>query len=53
MRLSLLAMRVSNQWGGGHLFQIVPFGVSLRLPLGFQTVPELLIVGGVIAANSR
>ena len=37
--------------GHGHLFQVIPFGVSLRLPFGFEIVPELLIVGGVLVVE--
>ena len=33
---------------GSHLFQIMPLAVSLRLPLGIQRVPELLIIRGVV-----
>jgi hypothetical protein len=29
----------------------MPFAVSLRVPLGFQTIPELPIVFRVVAAN--
>jgi hypothetical protein len=34
-----------------HLFQIMPLAGSLRLPLGFQTVPELLIVFPAVGAQ--
>ena len=37
--------------GGGHLFQMEPFGPGLGVPLGFEIGPELLIVGGVLAGD--
>jgi hypothetical protein len=31
----------------------MPFAVSLRLPLGVQSVPELLILGGIVGADEQ
>ena len=37
-----MAIRASNHWGGGHLFQMEPFGPVLGLPIGFEIGPECL-----------
>jgi len=31
---------------GGHLFELYPFRAALRLPLGYELVPELLVFLG-------
>ena len=37
--------------GGDHGFQIAAFGAGLRLPVGFQFVPELGVVRGVFVGE--
>ena len=39
--------------GGGHLFQIEVFGGGFGLPLGFEAVPELPVVGDVFAGDDE
>jgi hypothetical protein len=36
---------------GDHGFQVGPFGAVLRLPVGFQLVPELGVVRGVFVGE--
>jgi hypothetical protein len=38
---------------GDHGFQVAPFGTGLRLPVGFQFVPELGVFCGVFVGEDR